>query len=157
MTRKYDDYETGNRFDAACTNSLRSDPYQRQAAAYPTINLSGYNVPCPTYDQLNQIHGMQTYQPHTQYDASSLAHDHMLNQIYSAEAHQRDHHHPAASTRIVGQQTNHYDYHQPDPYKVFSPAQNKVFVFDGREWNEFSLETVVSEHIPCQESLRGGT
>ena len=138
MTRKYDDYETGHVFDAACTHSLRSDPYQRQAAAYPTMNLSGYDVPCPTYDQLNQIHGMQTYQPHTQYDAPSLAHDHMLNQIYSAEAHQRD-------------------YHQPGPYKVFSPAQNRVFVFDGRVWNEFSLETVVSEHIPCQESLRGGT
>ena len=115
MTRKYDDYETGNRFDAACTYSLRSDPYQRQAAAYPTMNLSGYDVPCPTYDQLNQLYGVQTYQHHTQYDALSPTYDHMLNQIYSAEANQHDHHHPAASMTTISQQAGHYDHNQPDP------------------------------------------
>ena len=137
-TRKYDDYETGERFDAACTNSLQSNPYQYQAVAYPTINLSGYNVPCPTYDQLYQIRNMQHHQPHTEYDASSFAHNHMLNQIYSEEVHQRD-------------------YHQPEPYRVFSPVLNKVFVFDGRVWNEFSLENVFPSQIPYQESPGGGT
>ena len=113
VTRRYDDYETGHEFDASCTHSLRghpdqrpfsamSTPYQRPAhAAYPTVQLSGYDVPCPTYN------------------------DHTLNQIYS------------------GPPTPYYT---PNtlPFKVFSPEQNKVFVFDGSLWNEFDLENVFS-------------
>ena len=65
VTRMYDDYETGQEFDAMCTYSLRGHPYQRHFSAmsapvaYPKVALSGYDVPCPTYDQLNQIHGAE--------------------------------------------------------------------------------------------------
>ena len=86
---------------------------QQSPASSPDMNLSGYDVPCPTYSlQLNQIYGV-------------LA--------------------------------NQYDTHLTPPCKVFSPEQNKAFVFDGSIWNEFSLEPVISRHIPCQESPRGGT
>ena len=135
VTRKYDDYETGQEFDAMCTHSLRGHPYQRHFSAmsapcqrpapvaYPTVALSGYDVPCPTYDQLNHIHGAQTDHRHTLNEAPSPYHDHQLNQIYSGPA------------------TPYYTPITP-PFKVFSPEQNKVFVFDGSMWNEFDLENV---------------
>ena len=142
MTSKYDDYETGKEFDASCAHSLRGQPYQRPVsaisaqyqrpahAAYPTVNLSGYDVPCPAYHdyQLNQIHGVQA----NQYDHHNLASVNMistneqaLNQMYSG---------PAIP----------YNFFNIVPLKVFSPEQNKVFVFDGNLWNEFTLEKVFS-------------
>ena len=126
VTRKYDDYETGQEFDAMCTHSLRGHPYQRPApVAYPTVALSGYDVPCPTLDQLNQIHSARTDHRHTLYEAPSPYLDHQLNQIHSGP-------------------TTPYYTPITTPFKVFSPEQNKVFVFDGSMWNEFDLENVFS-------------
>ena len=133
VTSRYEDYVTGKEFDAASMSPphgqysapARCWQYQYPAtpmysqqqppAKYPTVNLCGYDVPCPTYD-------------------------HTLNQIY-------------------GEQASQYNYYQPPPCKVFHPDLNKVFVFDGEVWDEFSLETVASCpcQIVCQESPSGGT
>ena len=98
---------TVNHISAVSAPNQRPDP-----AAYPTVNLSGFDVPCPTYD-------------------------HTVNQIYSGPATQ-------------------YNTHHTLPLKVFSPEQNKVFVYDGYLWNEFDLENVFSCNIPCQGSQGGG-
>ena len=93
--------------------SAPSAPCQRPAhAAYPTVHLSGYDVPCPTYN------------------------DHALNQIYSGPATPLNQVYSGPAT----------PYYTPNtlPFKVFSPEQNKVFVYDGSMWNEFDLEKVFS-------------
>ena len=140
VTRKYDDYETGHEFDASCTHSLRghpdqrlfsamSAPYQRPAhAAYPTVNLGGYDVLCPAY------------------------HDQQLNHIYGTQASRHEHHLPAsvnvittteqAVNQMYGGPAIPYNHPNTLPFKMFSPEQNKVFVFDGILWNEFDLEKV---------------
>ena len=138
MTTKYDDYETGNEFDASCTHALQSQPYQRPVsaisaqyqrpahAAYPTVNLSGYDVPCPTYHdyQVNQIHEVHV-NPQGQHNLSFQYDEQALNQMYSG---------PAIPI----------NYHNTLPFRMFCPELNKVFVFDGNLWNEFNLEKVFS-------------
>ena len=134
MTSKYDDYETGKEFDASCTHSMRGHPYQRPVSAisaqYPTVNLSGYDVPCPAYHdyQLNQIHGVQAdqHEHHTLASANMITtSEQALNQMYSG---------PAIPI----------NYHNTLPFRMFCPELNKVFVFDGNLWNEFNLEKIFS-------------
>ena len=152
MTGRYEDYVTGKEFDAASMSPphgqyavpARCGQYQYPAtpvyshqqlpAKYPTVNLGGYDVPCPTYNHtLSQLYGVQA----SQYDAHCPTYDYHLNQIYCEQASQ-------------------YNSHQPPPCKMFRPELNKVFVFDGEVWNEFSLETVAPCQILCQESPGGG-
>ena len=134
VTSKYDDYETGKEFDASCMHSMRGHPYQRPVSAisaqYPTVNLSGYDVPCPAYHdyQPNQIYGVQAnhYEQHNLASVNMIStNEQALQQMYSG---------PAVP----------YNYPNIAPLRVFSPEQNKVFVFDGNMWNEFNLEKVFS-------------
>ena len=105
---------------------------------------------------MHSLHGRPYQRPISA--ISALFQSPALTAYHHPVASLHDHHHLAApSMTTATQQAGQYAYHHPNPCKLVDPTQNKVFVFDGRMWNEFSLENVFSGQIPCQESPGGGT